>query len=409
MNYNSFRQRFFLHEPHLYANDIDTAINITSSTDDSDHNPTSVHSVPVPDPYSPAVLRTSSPVSFGTFNPLHAWRRGSSEIDGDDSDNSTQMHNNDGPYGDIQDSNSNSIPFLDDNDVEDKRDEEYPVPRKVPRRFIKAALNYRVSKPNVPRERICTYDLDKEQALLRHVHICFERCYSHSPNVPSPSSDLTRLTIPDTELIDGFLCAAFGSYYINALGRCNHYENSKATISEFISDARCCGVPVRDHSGTAGPIKLDEGGYQFLLLNGIDHKGLNKVMCFEEVANDVLFPDTEMVPRVNKRCNRAITIGYTPSNSTIRMHGRGGIAEPTIMAGTRRYQPTFLKMTNLARELSALGSFPLPYSNLDGVFAKRPKFAADIVPGNIIECLTIGTYIHNLVQSTVPDRSWVPL
>jgi hypothetical protein len=132
-------------------------------------------------------------------------------------------------------------------------------------------------------------------------------------------------------------------------------------------------------------------------------------MCFEEVANDVLFPDTEMVPRVNKRCNRAITIGYTPSNSTIRMHGRGGIAEPTIMAGTRRYQPTFLKMTNLARELSALGSFPLPYSNLDGVFAKRPKFAADIVPGNIIECLTIGTYIHNLVQSTVPDRSWVPL
>jgi hypothetical protein len=116
MNYNSFRQRFFLHEPHLYANDIDTAINITSSTDDSDHNPTSVHSVPVPDPYSPAVLRTSSPGSFETFNPLHAWRRGSSEIDGDDSDTSTQMHNKDGPYGDIQDSNGNSFPFVDDDD-----------------------------------------------------------------------------------------------------------------------------------------------------------------------------------------------------------------------------------------------------------------------------------------------------
>jgi hypothetical protein len=80
------------------------------------------------------------------------------------------------------------------------------------------------------------------------------------------------------------------------------------------------------------------------------------------------------------------------------MHGRGGIAEPTIMAGTQRYQPTFLKMTNLARELSALGSFPPPYSNLDGVFAKRPEFAVDIVPGNIIECLTIGTYIHDLVH-----------
>jgi hypothetical protein len=150
----------------------------------------------------------------------------------------------------------------------------------------------------------------------------------------SPSSDLTRLTIPDTELIDGFLRAPFGSYYINALGCHNHYENSKATISEFISDARCGGIPVRDHSGTAGPIKLDGGGYQFLLLNGIDHKGLNEAMCFDEVANVVLFPDTGMVPRVNKRGNRAISNGYTPSNSTIRMHGRGGIAEPTIMAGT---------------------------------------------------------------------------
>jgi hypothetical protein len=121
-------------------------------------------------------------------------------------------------------------------------------------------------------------------------------------------------------------------------------------------------------------------------------------MCFEKVANDVLFPDTGMVPRVDKRGNCAITIGYTPLNSTIRMHGRGGIAEPTITAGTRRYQPTFLKMTNLARELSALGSFPLPYSNLDGVFAKQPEFAADIVLGNIIECLNIGTYIHDLVH-----------
>jgi hypothetical protein len=105
-----------------YANDIDTAINISSSTDDSDQNPTSVHSVPVPDPYSPAVLRTSSPGSFETFNPLHAWRHGSSEIGGDDSDNSTQMHNNDGPSSDVQDSNSNYFPCLDDDDVEDEHD-----------------------------------------------------------------------------------------------------------------------------------------------------------------------------------------------------------------------------------------------------------------------------------------------
>jgi hypothetical protein len=133
------------------------------------------------------------------------------------------MHKNDGPYGDIQDSNGNSFPFLDDDDVEDEREEECPVPRKVPRRFVKAALNYRVSKPNVPRERICTYDLDEEQAPLRHVYIFFERRYSHSPNVLSPSSDLTHLTIPDTELIDGLLRAPFGSYYINALGRRNHY------------------------------------------------------------------------------------------------------------------------------------------------------------------------------------------
>jgi hypothetical protein len=156
-----------------YANDIETAINIASSIDGSDQNPTSVRSVPTPDPYSPPVLRMSSPGSFETFNPLHAWRRGSSEIEGDDSDNSTKMHNNDGPYGDIQDSNSNYFPFLDDDDVEDKRDEECPVPRKVPRRFVKAALNYRVSKPNVPCKRICTYDLDEEQAPLRHVYIFF--------------------------------------------------------------------------------------------------------------------------------------------------------------------------------------------------------------------------------------------
>jgi hypothetical protein len=155
------------------------------SSNNSDQIPTSVHSVPVPDPYSPAVLRTSSPGSFETFNPLHACRRGSSEIDGDDSDNSTQMQNNDGPYGDIQDSHGNSFPFLDDDDVEDERDEEYPVPRKVPRRVVKAALNYRVSKPNVPRERICTYDLDKEQAPLRHAYIFFERRHSHSSNVLS--------------------------------------------------------------------------------------------------------------------------------------------------------------------------------------------------------------------------------
>mgnify|MGYP002803755266 CR=1 FL=1 len=139
------------------------------SSNNSDQIPTSVHSVPVPDPYSPAVLRTSSPGSFETFNPLHACRRGSSEIDGDDSDNSTQMHNNDGTYGDIQDSNGNSFPFLDDHDVEDKRDGERPVPRKVPRQFEKAAINYRVTKPNVTHERICTYNLVEEQAPLRHV------------------------------------------------------------------------------------------------------------------------------------------------------------------------------------------------------------------------------------------------
>jgi hypothetical protein len=121
-------------------------------------------------------------------------------------------------------------------------------------------------------------------------------------------------------------------------------------------------------------------------------------MCFEEVSNDLLFSDTGVVPRVNKRGNHAVTIGYTPSNSIILMHGCGGIVEPSIMAGTWRYQLTFLKMTNLAKELSALGSFPLSYSNLGGVFAKWSDFAADIVPGSIIDRLTIGTYIHNLVH-----------
>ena len=105
-----------------------------------------------------------------------------------------------------------------------------------------------------------------------------------------------------------------------------------------------------------------------------------------------------MVPKVNKRGNRGVTLGYTPSNSTVRLYGRGGIAEPTIMAGTQRYLPLFIQMSKLALKLGVLGSFPPPFSNVDGIFADRPKFAAAIGEGNIVECLTIGTYVHDLAH-----------
>jgi hypothetical protein len=122
----------------------------------------------------------------------------------------------------------------------------------------------------------------------------------------------------------------------------------------------------------------------------------NEAMYFKEISNDILFPDTGIVPKVNKWGNHAITIRYTPSNSTRRLHGSGGIAKPIIMAGTKHYQPTFIKMTKLAQELSTLGSFPQPYLHVGDAFAKCPDFAVAIMEDNIIECLTICTYIHDL-------------
>ncbi len=182
-------------------------------------------------------------------------------------------------------------------------------PRKLSRRSLKPVLNYRSTKPAIALERICTYDLPEEKAPLRQVYIFFGRLFPHSPNVLTTSTNLTRLTIPDTELIDGFLRAPFGSYYINGLGSRNHYENSQATVDKFIAEAHHRGIKVCNHSGTTGPIKLDEGRYQFLLLNGIDHKGMIEGMCFEEIGNDLLIPDTGFVPKLTKRRNRAVTIG----------------------------------------------------------------------------------------------------
>jgi hypothetical protein len=105
----------------------------------------------------------------------------------------------------------------------------------------------------------------------------------------STSSDLTHHTIPDSELINGFV------YYINAIGSRNDYDNAQATVDKFMADANHHVIEVCNNSGTAGPIKLDEGRYRFLLLNEIDHKGMNKVMCFEEIENYLLFPDTGIV------------------------------------------------------------------------------------------------------------------
>ena len=43
-----------------------------------------------------------------------------------------------------------------------------------------------------------------------------------------------------------------------------------------MADANRHSIEVCNNSGTAGPIKLGEGWYQFLLLNGIDLKGIQR-------------------------------------------------------------------------------------------------------------------------------------
>ena len=61
-------------------------------------------------------------------------------------------------------------------------------------------------KPNIAYEQICTYDVWAEaKKPLCEVYICFNQLFLHSPNVLSTSSDLTHHTIPDTELINGFV------------------------------------------------------------------------------------------------------------------------------------------------------------------------------------------------------------
>jgi hypothetical protein len=120
-------------------------------------------------------------------------------------------------------------------------------------------------------------------------------------------------------------------------------------------------------------------------------KGVIKALCFKEITNDLLFPDTGMVPKVNIRGNfhGGITLGCIPaSNSTVPLYGNGCIAEQTIMAGTKCYLPTFINMLKLANELASLGSFPQPLSNVGGFFNKCPNFAAAIDEGNILKCLT---------------------
>jgi hypothetical protein len=44
------------------------------------------------------------------------------------------------------------------------------------------------------------------------------------------------------------------------------HDNLQATTNEFIVDASCRGIEIRDHSGITGPIKLDEGGASFSFL-----------------------------------------------------------------------------------------------------------------------------------------------
>jgi hypothetical protein len=58
-----------------------------------------------------------------------------------------------------------------------------------------------------------------------------------------------------------FFASPFGSYYIIALEtQRNHFKNAEATVKDFIDDANCRGIKVRNHSSTTGPVRLDEKG-----------------------------------------------------------------------------------------------------------------------------------------------------
>jgi hypothetical protein len=86
-----------------------------------------------------------------------------------------------------------------------------------------------------------------------------------------------------------------------------------------------------------------QGCYQFLLLNGAGHKVMIKALCFKEIGIDLLFPDTRMVPKVNKRSNHHINFGYTPSNSTLRSydgHSAGLPNLPSWMGPKATYLPS---------------------------------------------------------------------
>jgi hypothetical protein len=115
---------------------------------------------------------------------------------------------------------------------------------------------------------------------------------------------------------------------------------------------------------------------------------------FKEIAEDLLFPSPGTVPILNSRQNREVTIGFTGLQSTARNPTSGGIAEPSLIHGTKQYARVFVKLTLLAKSQAGSAGFEEPFSNLSGDFATRREFAQKIDPANEIENVSFLAYVH---------------
>jgi hypothetical protein len=154
------------------------------------------------------------------------------------------------------------------------------------------------------------------------------------------------------------------------------------------------------------PTIIREDPYQFVLHNGIDHKGMMEGLGFEKLADDLLFPSPGTIPVLNKHQNRGATMGYTGSLCTCRNPTSGGIAEPHLTDGTMRYAYLFLKMTLLAKSEAKAAGFETPFSNLAGDFAACPVDAKRIHKSNEIKNVSILAYIHE-VPHVESFRDWL--
>jgi hypothetical protein len=113
-------------------------------------------------------------------------------------------------------------------------------------------------------------------------------------------TDIIRpLNVPSTELVDGFLREDFGSLYINGLKKRCHYEIPVAEFEVYQSEASRQSIKLHIRQSHPSPTILGDDSYQFILHNGIEHEEMINAICFEELAEYLLFTSPGFVPILN--------------------------------------------------------------------------------------------------------------